>query len=888
MKKLILISTFNILVGFLFGQSIQIDIPGEEVNPEIYKTDSKSDFLKQPYLIFEGINTQMRVIWQLNETATCSISWGTDSTYSLGNATTTEYGNDHQHSYTIIGLTPGTKYYYEVVYDDAVLEASFRTAPPDNATDLKFFVYGDTRSDMVNHDLNSQAMIADYMADPDFQTLTMFTGDHVTFGAYEASWQGSFFSSTTTNIRKRMAEVPFISCLGNHELYYNNYSGMDHATTLYGKYFPYPFVERRYWSFDYGPMHVVVMDQYPDYYVMLPPNGFLDTEQMNWVEQDLMSTDKPWKIIIMHEPGWSCEGNSSGYPHPNNEDVQNLLQPLCEQYGVQIVFAAHNHYYARACKNGVYHITTAGGGAPLYEVEEEFPNVINTNKVHHYCKVEIEGESMSVKAITPDGDVIDEFIIEQENRPNHLLGFLTKEAGPGVIDDVSISASGQTTTADETGYYGLELVPGYHEASFLLSGYVPLTETVEITEGTETQLDNMLMLGLGCLPEGITFTTQADIDNFQTDYPNCTEIEGNVQIEGDEITNLNGLSVLTNIGGRLRFYTCTVLPDLTGLENLMTIGGDLIIYVWPSTTTSLTTLSGLDNLVTVGGAIEVTGTDVLLNLAGLENLTTIGENFEIGGNTSMINLLGLDNLTSIGGDIWIGENPVLTLLSGLESLTSIEGSFEIYESDALVNFTGLNNMNTIGGDFKVNYNNSLSSFSGLESLTSIGGYVEVYYNNVLTELTGLGNIDAGSITDIYVEENPMLSTCHVMSICNYLSAPNGDTEISNNASGCNTPEEVEEACLEISLNEFYGNNEISIFPNPTNDLAFLSLNTLSKSSVEICIYNTTGICIKNWQFKNQQPGEKKFTLDLKNLPAGIYFCRIQIGNELVTKKIIKL
>ena len=33
-----------------------------------------------------------------------------------------------------------------------------------------------------------------------------------------------------------------------------------------------------------------------------------------------------------------------------------------------------------------------------------------------------------------------------------------------------------------------------------------------------------------CLPEGITFTTQAHIDNFQTNYPNCTEIEGNVTI----------------------------------------------------------------------------------------------------------------------------------------------------------------------------------------------------------------------------------------------------------------------------------------------------------------------------------------------------------------------
>jgi len=54
-----------------------------------------------------------------------------------------------------------------------------------------------------------------------------------------------------------------------------------------------------------------------------------------------------------------------------------------------------------------------------------------------------------------------------------------------------------------------------------------------------------------CLPEGITFTTQAQIDSFQINYPNCTEIEGDVEINGDDITNLNGLNVLTSIGGYL-------------------------------------------------------------------------------------------------------------------------------------------------------------------------------------------------------------------------------------------------------------------------------------------------------------------------------------------------
>ena len=51
-----------------------------------------------------------------------------------------------------------------------------------------------------------------------------------------------------------------------------------------------------------------------------------------------------------------------------------------------------------------------------------------------------------------------------------------------------------------------------------------------------------------CLPQGITFTTQEQIDNFQTNHPNCTEIEGGVKIEGNDITNLDGLNVITSIG----------------------------------------------------------------------------------------------------------------------------------------------------------------------------------------------------------------------------------------------------------------------------------------------------------------------------------------------------
>ena len=77
-----------------------------------------------------------------------------------------------------------------------------------------------------------------------------------------------------------------------------------------------------------------------------------------------------------------------------------------------------------------------------------------------------------------------------------------------------------------------------------------------------------------CLPAGITLTTQAQIDSFQINYPGCTEIEGDVEITGDDITSLNGLSVLTSIGGDLQIDSNAVLTSLTGLDNTASIGGN--------------------------------------------------------------------------------------------------------------------------------------------------------------------------------------------------------------------------------------------------------------------------------------------------------------------------
>jgi len=344
-------------------------------------------FRKAPYLIYQGLNTEMRVLWQLDGTATCTIAWGTDTNYSMGSAQTTEYGNDHQHRHVIGSLAPGTKYYYRVTVGSESATGSFRTALPGDATHFKFLAYGDTRSDPAIHDQVAEDIVSTFVADPDFQTLAVVAGDLVTDGNAEADWDNELFDPARGNVQSLLANLPYQSAIGDH----------DGSGVLFQKYFPYPFVGSRYWSYDYGPAHFVVLDQYTDY----SPGS----AELQWFENDLATTDKLWKFVVLHEPGWSAGTNE------NNMDVQDYIQPLCEQYEVAIVFGGHNNYYARATVNNVQHITTGGGGAPLDTPNPTYPNIVATGMYHHFCKVEIDSSRLSFTAITPEGTVVDTFSI---------------------------------------------------------------------------------------------------------------------------------------------------------------------------------------------------------------------------------------------------------------------------------------------------------------------------------------------------------------------------------------------------------------------------------------------------------------------------------------------
>jgi N-acetylneuraminic acid mutarotase len=334
---------------------------------------------KGPYLIYPGDNTQMMVLWQLNGPEPYTLRWG----HSDGSVTPEMFG-DFQYEHVMTGLTPGSRYYYEM---EGVGSGSFLAAPPDDAANVNFLAYGDTRSNPQTHDAVNAQMIAAYTADSAYQTFTMLAGDWVGRGDSELAWTDEFFNRSQENTIEMQANLPINGCIGNHE----------QTGAIFQKYWPYPYEsDGWYWSFDYGPVHIVIVDHKNE-------GDSLGTAQKAWLEADLAGSSKEWNFLQFHAPVYSAGG------HPNNTVEQGYIQSLCETYGVAIVFAGHNHYYARAVVNGVVHITTGGGGAPLGTPATRQPNIVAYDQSNHFCKIDIEGRQLTFEAISLGGTIIDAF-----------------------------------------------------------------------------------------------------------------------------------------------------------------------------------------------------------------------------------------------------------------------------------------------------------------------------------------------------------------------------------------------------------------------------------------------------------------------------------------------
>lgn len=140
--------------------------------------------------------------------------------------------------------------------------------------------------------------------------------------------------------------------------------------------------------------------------------------------------------------------------------------------------------------------------------------------------------------------------------------------------------------------------------------------------------DSCNTLPYSCLPEGITFSSQTDIDNFIYKYSYCEKIDGSVIISHINSTDLSFLYNISSIGGNLEILNNDYLEDLSGLNNLKSLGGSLLIgNNSKGGNQSLKNLSGLEGLEFIDGTLTISNNNNLNSISSIENISASSINY---------------------------------------------------------------------------------------------------------------------------------------------------------------------------------------------------------------------------------------------------------------------
>lgn len=315
------------------------------------------------------------------------------------------------------GLEPGSTYVYRVrsggggaAWTDA---HAFTTHPRSGG--LRFAVVGDTgRGSVVQHRIASALRSSG-------AAFVLHTGDVVYSGFVASKADTRCFSV----YQPMMASVPWYFVLGNHEIY-GSVNGIDFVQNMWLPTNAVPMSVHQlegtspehFYSFDAGDVHVVAL--YNPQFALYTFGT--NSAQYAWLEADLAASTKPWKVIFQHIPVRTSGQHRFNYGFVENplglydrERLQATLVPLAARHGVQLILNGHDHFFERFVpERGVHALTTGAGGVELYSVLEWDALSAQQIPEHHFMVIDVEGDTMQLRAVNTTGTTIDEFFIQRE------------------------------------------------------------------------------------------------------------------------------------------------------------------------------------------------------------------------------------------------------------------------------------------------------------------------------------------------------------------------------------------------------------------------------------------------------------------------------------------
>ncbi len=235
-----------------------------------------------------------------------------------------------KHTVKLTGLEPNKKYSYRV--GDANLgwwseEGTITTAEGgDNA--FTFFYLTDPQAQRKDqYERFAEVVETAYGLYPDSRFIVS-AGDQVDSGENVKHW------SYMLNSTNALLDLPFMPTTGNHE---------DEGAVI-TENFVLPNVPEQdlesgvYYSYDYNDVHFTVLNTND------VPDDKLSDAQMEWLKNDIKSSNAKWKIVVLHKAPYS---NGSHYDDGDVEGIRQQLATLLPYLGVDMVLQGHDHVYLR-------------------------------------------------------------------------------------------------------------------------------------------------------------------------------------------------------------------------------------------------------------------------------------------------------------------------------------------------------------------------------------------------------------------------------------------------------------------------------------------------------------------------------------------------------------
>jgi len=426
-----------------------------------------------PYLQ-KGTPTSMTVRWRTGSSTESVIDYGT--TPGNLNMQVSDLTGKIEHIMEIPGLSPDTKYYYEISNSSAVLvpestDLYFQTSPPAGTTQaVRAWILGDCGTANSNQ-RNVRDAYYSYVGS-NHTDMILFLGDNAYNSGTDSEYQNAIFENMYENKLKNSVSY---SCLGNHDGYSAD-SGTQ--TGPYYDIFTFPTAAEgggtasgteAYYSYDYANIHFIVLDAYDT-------NRSVGGTMYNWCLSDIQNTTQEWIVAIWHHPPYT-KGSHDSDSESNLIDMRENFLPILEDNGVDLVLGGHSHSYERsyfinghygnsnsfdsnthtvgatgdgdgqADGNGAYYkeitgpeagdgavyITTGSagktsGGSLDHEAMFSSLNLLGS------CVLEVDGNSMDVKFIRDNGTIEDYFTIDKE--ASCTVGGSCDDGDPCTTNDV--------------------------------------------------------------------------------------------------------------------------------------------------------------------------------------------------------------------------------------------------------------------------------------------------------------------------------------------------------------------------------------------------------------------------------------------------------------------